>query len=384
MVLGYLLASSGLRVTVLERHADFFRDFRGDTIHPSTLRLLGELGIRDDFLKLPVSKLPALDVVIDSQRFTLVDFSTLPKPNNFLVLAPQWDFLNFLAEKAAHFPGFELLMSTSATDLIVEGGQVRGIRASGPEGEQEIRATLTVAADGRHSTLRDVATMIPDETGVPIDVLWFHLPKPQNPPPATLGYLSAQGMALTIDRGDYYQAGMVIRKGEFSELRAAGLDAFRERLTRIAPVLNPVVSSLTDWDQIKLLSVQINHLERWYKPGFICIGDAAHAMSPMFGVGVNYAIMDAVALGNAIADDLVRGTAPTDTLKSVQDRRMKPVREMQRLQRLGHRAIASTRSRSRIAPPWLIGLARRLSPLTRRFTARAIGLGFRSEHADQR
>jgi 2-polyprenyl-6-methoxyphenol hydroxylase-like FAD-dependent oxidoreductase len=263
MVLGYLLARRGVRVTVLEKHADFLRDFRGDTVHPSTVALLGELGLRAKFLELPLTRLPTMDAVVDGQRFTIVDFSTLPAPDNFLVLAPQWDFLNFLAGEAAAFPNFELRMLTEATGLIIEDGQVRGVRATTPGGTLEIRATLTVAADGRASALRTAAGMVPEEFGVPIDVLWFGLPKPPEAPPPTLGYLSRRGMVLTIDRGDKYQSGMVIRKGGFDQLRGVGIEGLREQITHAAPVLRPVVGSLTDWEQVKLLTVQINRLRRW-------------------------------------------------------------------------------------------------------------------------
>jgi 2-polyprenyl-6-methoxyphenol hydroxylase-like FAD-dependent oxidoreductase len=380
MVLGYLLARAGLKVTVLEKHADFFRDFRGDTVHPSTVTLLGELGLRGKFLQLPLTQLSTMDAVFDGQRITIADFRTLRGPDNFLVFAPQWDFLNFLAREAAAYPTFELRMSTEATGLIVEQDQVRGVRAATADGGTEIRARLTVAADGRASNLRAAAGMTPDEFGVPIDVLWFGLPKPPDPPPVTLGYISSRGMVLTIDRGDRYQSGMVIRKGGFDALREAGLDALRARITHAAPFLHPVVGTLTDWDQIKLLSVQINRLRRWYRPGFIAIGDAAHAMSPMFGVGVNFAIQDAVALFNAIADDLAAGSAPVEKLAAVQRRREKPVKVIQLLQRNGHRAIARATTGSSIAPRWLIALLRIFSPLLRRFTARFIGRGIRPEH----
>jgi 2-polyprenyl-6-methoxyphenol hydroxylase-like FAD-dependent oxidoreductase len=380
MVLGYLLARAGLKVTVLEKHADFFRDFRGDTVHPSTVTLLGELGLRGKFLQLPLTQLSTMDAVFDGQRITIADFRTLRGPDNFLVFAPQWDFLNFLAREAAAYPTFELRMSTEATGLIVEQDQVRGVRAATADGGTEIRARLTVAADGRASNLRAAAGMTPDEFGVPIDVLWFGLPKPPDPPPVTLGYISSRGMVLTIDRGDRYQSGMVIRKGGFDALREAGLDALRARITHAAPFLHPVVGTLTDWDQIKLLSVQINRLRRWYRPGFIAIGDAAHAMSPMFGVGVNFAIQDAVALFNAIADDLAAGSAPVEKLAAVQRRREKPVKVIQLLQRNGHRAIARATTGSSIAPRWLIALLRVFSPLLRRFTARFIGRGIRPEH----
>jgi 2-polyprenyl-6-methoxyphenol hydroxylase-like FAD-dependent oxidoreductase len=384
MVLGYLLAREGLRVTVLEKHGDFLRDFRGDTVHPSTVSLLGELGLREKFLELPLTKLSTLDAVVDGQRLTIVDFGTLPAPDNFLVLAPQWDFLNFLAREAHAFPTFELRLLTEASGLIIEDGQVRGVRALTADGGLEIRATLTVAADGRASALRAAAGLTPDTFGVPIDVLWFNLPKPPDPPPPTLGYISAQGMVLTIDRGDRYQSGMVIRKGGFDELRTAEVDALQARIVGAAPFLRPVVANLSDWDQVKLLSVQINRLRRWYRPGFIAIGDAAHAMSPMFGVGVNFAIQDAVALANAVGEDLAGGTVPVRKLAALQRRREKPVKVMQLLQRTGHKALARATAGRRIAPRWLVMLLRAASPLLRRITARFIGLGIRPEHVNWR
>jgi len=382
MMLGYLLARSGIRVTVLEKHADFFRDFRGDTIHPSTLTTLGELGLRDRFLQLPLNRLTSMDVVFDGQRVTMLDFGRLPAPDDFLVLAPQWDFLNFIAREATSFSGFDLRMSTEATGLVIEDGDVRGVRATGPDGDLELRAALTVAADGRTSVLRTAAGLVPEETGVPIDVLWFSLPKPQNPPPDTLGYLSPAGMVITISRGDHYQCGMIIGKGRADELRSAGLDALRTRIVGIAPVLASVVHVLTAWDQVKLLSVELNHLDRWCRPGFIAIGDAAHAMSPVGGVGVNYAIQDAVALGNAVGPDLATGSVPIESLKAVQRRREKPVRKMQRIQRIAHVAIGRQAAGGRIAPRWAVWLLRVASPLLRGFLARFIGVGFLPEHVD--
>ncbi|MET1085710.1 MAG: FAD-dependent oxidoreductase [Arthrobacter sp.] len=380
MVLGYLLARRGLRVTVLEKHADFLRDFRGDTVHPSTVTLLGELGLREKFLELPLTRLSTLDAVVDGQRLTIVDFGTLPAPDNFLVLTPQWDFLNFLARETAAFPTFELRMLTEASGLIIEEGHVRGVRARTSDGGLEIRAALTVAADGRESALRTAAGLAPDNFGVPIDVLWFNLPKPPDPPPPTLGYISAQGLVLTIDRGDRYQSGMAIRKGGFDGLRAGGIGALQARITGAAPFLRPVVETLTDWDQVKLLSVQINRLRRWYRPGFIAIGDAAHAMSPMFGVGVNFAIQDAVALANAIAEDLATGGAPTEKLAAVQRRRELPVKIVQQVQRNGHRVLLRATVGSRIAPRWFVMLLRAASPLLRPVAARFVGIGIRPEH----
>jgi len=381
MMLGYLLARRGLSVTVLEKHADFLRDFRGDTIHPSTITVLGELGLRDRFLELPLAHVSTLDVVIDAERFSLVDFGTLPSPDDFLVFAPQWDFLNFLAREGATVAGFELLMNTAVTGLLREGDRIVGVTTTGPDGPVEIRASLTVAADGRASTLREAAHLRPLELGVPIDVLWFYLPKPRNAPPPTLGYIDERGLVLTIDRADYYQSGLVIAKGGFDELRAAGLPALRERLVAIAPVLAPVVDALRDWDQVKLLSVQLDRLPQWWRDGLVCIGDAAHAMSPVGGVGVNYAIQDAVALANAVAPLLAAGPVPASALAAVQARRERPVIRMQRIQRFAHERLNRPISRAGRAIPRPARVVLRLTqPLVRRTMARLIGLGFLPEH----
>jgi 2-polyprenyl-6-methoxyphenol hydroxylase-like FAD-dependent oxidoreductase len=381
MVLGYALARAGVRVTVLEKHADFLRDFRGDTIHPSTITTLGELGLRDEFLRLPLNRLTTMDVVFDGQRMTMVDFRRLPAPDNFLVMAPQWDLLNFLAAESQKLPGYELRMVTEATGLLIEDGQVRGVYATGPDGELTLRAPLTVAADGRTSVLRAAAGLVPEEFGVPIDVLWFNIPKPSASIPDTLGYLTSDGGVITIPRGDYYQAGILIKKGGLDDLRAAGLEALRKKITDIAPVLAPVTGTITSWDQIKLLSVQINRLERWYRPGFIAIGDAAHAMSPVGGVGVNYAIQDAVALANLTAKDLAYGFAPIENLQALQKRREKPVKKMQAIQRVAHRFMARGASGG-IAPTGAFRLISGFTPLIRGVAARFIGIGFLPEHVN--
>lgn len=384
VMLGYLLARAGLSVTVLEKHTDFFRDFRGDTIHPSTITVLGELGLRERFLELPLSRISTMDGVIDGHRMTLVDFSTLPAPDNFLVFAPQWDFLNFLAAEGRAFPGFDLRMGVQAEELIVDGDRVAGIRATGPDGAVELIAPLTVAADGRDSTIRHAAGLVPEELGVPIDVLWFALPKPSPAPPVTLAYLNAHGIVLTLDRGDHYQGGLVIPKGEFDELRSRGIQSLRSELASIAPPISPVVESLESWDQVKLLSIQLNRLSRWYRPGFIAIGDAAHAMSPVGGVGVNYAIQDAVALANAITEPLRKGHAPTEVLAAVQARRTPPVLRMQRIQQLAHERISrpSSAGRPAIPAPARVLISAFL-PIVKRLTARVIGRGFLPEHVDE-
>ncbi|NYJ15793.1 FAD-dependent oxidoreductase [Nesterenkonia sandarakina] len=380
MVLGYLLARAGLEVTVVEKHRDFFRDFRGDTVHPSTLTLLGELGLRERFLALPVTRLSALDAVVEGQRMTLVDFGVLRGPDDFLVLAPQWDFLDFLAREARRMPGFDLQMGTQAVDLLDGEAAVRGLRVRSSGGEQEIRARLTVAADGRTSLLREAAGLEPAEFGVPIDVLWFSLPKPSDPPPATLAYVSSAGMVLTIDRGETYQSGLIVKKGVFPVIQQAGIAAFRTRLVQAAPVLAEVAGSLTDWEQIKLLTVQINRLPRWHRPGFIAIGDAAHAMSPMFGVGVNYAIQDAVALANVIIPQLRQGTVTERSLIAVQTRRQRPVKLMQAIQGRGHRVIARATVGHRVLSPGAVRLLRLGSPVLRRILAHLVGVGLLPEH----
>ena len=385
VMLGMLLARAGLEVVVLEKHADFFRDFRGDTIHPSTIRVLGELGLRDAFLALPHTDVRALDVVVNGFRMRPVDFGRLREPYNFLALMPQWDFLDFLAEHAAASGGFRLLMSTEATGLTREGGVVVGATASGADGDLDIRARLTVAADGRDSTLRQASGLKPHGFGVPIDVLWFRLPRPVVEPPDTLAYLDGRSMVLTIPRGDYYQMGVVIPKGGFDAMKADGLAGFRTALVAAAPFLAEVVDALTSWDQVKLLTVQVDRLARWFTPGLVCIGDAAHAMSPAFGVGVNYAIQDAVAAANLLAEPLLRGAAVEeleDACLSLQRRRMPAVVRMQDIQLAAHRQIAKPGGGAILpdpVPASTQALLRTAMSLAQRITARLIGRGLRPE-----
>ncbi|HWU47735.1 MAG TPA: FAD-dependent oxidoreductase [Humibacter sp.] len=386
VMLGMLLARAGLKVVVLEKHADFFRDFRGDTIHPSTIQVLGELGLRDAFLALPHTDVHTLDAVINGFRLRPVDFGYLRKPYDVLALMPQWDFLAFLAEHASAYPGFRLLMSTEATGLTREGGVVVGATASGPQGDVDIRARLTVAADGRGSTLRKASGLRPHEFGVPIDVLWFRLPKPAVEPPDTLAYLDESSMVLTIPRGDYYQMGMVIPKGGFEPLKANGLPGFRASLVATVPFLAEVVGSLTSWNDVKLLTVQIDRLSRWFTPGLLCIGDAAHAMSPAFGVGVNYAVQDAVAAANLLAEPL-RSGASTEQLEDaclrLQRRRLLAVERMQRIQLAAHRVIAKPGGGAILPDPVPAStrlMLRAAAPIMQRVTARLVGRGFRPEH----
>jgi len=376
VMLGYLLARAGRRVAVLEKHDDFLRDFRGDTIHPSTLTVLGELGLRERFLELPVTRIPTMDAVIAGRRLALVDFRTLGPPDDFLVFAPQWDFLDFIAREGRTRAGFDLRMGAEAEGVVEESGRIVGLSVREAGRVTEFRAPLVVAADGRDSRVRASAGMTPRAAGVPIDVLWFHLPQPHPRPPTTLGYADGGGLVLTIDRGDHYQAGCVIEKDGFARIRRNGLGAFREHLARIAPPLAPVVGTLESWDQVKMLSVQIDALEQWHRPGFVCIGDAAHAMSPVFGVGVNYAIQDAVALANL----LQTGPAPLDgLLVALQKRRAAPAQRMQRVQRLAHRGIGALAAGHGV-PGFVPAVAPVLAPLARRLLARLVGYGFRPEH----
>jgi 2-polyprenyl-6-methoxyphenol hydroxylase-like FAD-dependent oxidoreductase len=385
MMLGLILARAGLDVVVLEKHADFFRDFRGDTIHPSTVTLLGELGLRERFLALPHTSIRTLDAVVNGTRLHPIDFGRLRPPDDFLVLAPQWDFLSFLADEGAQYPGFRLLMETEAVGLIHEHGAVRGVIARGPDGEREFRSVLTVAADGRASVLRGAAGLRPRRFGVGVDVLWFRLPMPAEIPPSTLAYIEHGAMVVTIDRGDYFQTGMVIAKGGFDDLKRAGLEGFRGLLAAAAPVLAPVVDALTDWDQVKLLSVQIDRLPRWYRAGFLAIGDAAHAMSPAFGVGVNYAVQDAVATANAVARPLRSGRVDLRVLDAIQRRRLPPVARMQRLQLAAHERIARPGGAELLPsplPPALRVAVAAVTPVVQHVAARVIGRGLRPESLD--
>jgi len=380
IMLGYLLARSGVHVTVLEKHADYFRDFRGDTVHPSTLEVMYELGLLDDFLKLPHQELSSVSGVFGNYAFKAADFTHLPTHCKFVALMPQWDFLDFLSGKAKQFPSFQLRMQHEAVDLIREDGGINGVRAQTPDGCAEIRADLVIGCDGRHSTIRQAADLEVIERGVPIDVLWFRISRTTTDLEQLLGNFNFGRALVLINRGDYFQVGMLIRKGSFEETKALGLEAFRETVRHIAPYLGERVEELKDWDQIKLLSVQINRLRQWFRPGLLCIGDAAHAMSPAGGVGINLAIQDAVATANLLASPLLEGRVAESNLVLVQQRREFPTVVTQRMQSFAHsQLVKGFENRGPAKAPWQLKTVFQI-PGVQRLTARTIGIGVRPEH----
>ncbi len=381
LMLGFLLARAGVDVIVLEKHADFLRDFRGDTIHPSTLDVMAELGLLDDFLKLRHQKAPHIGAFFDGHQYAFADFSYLPTRCKFIALMPQWDFLNFLADRGKSYPSFHLRMRAEAVDLVEDGGRVTGVRAETPDGALDIRADLTVGCDGRHSTVRERAGFPVDDLGAPMDVLWFRLPKKSSDPDETMGRFDAGRIVVMLDRGDYWQCAFVIRKGAIEETKRAGLPAFRQSIVRLAPAFADRVDELKDWDQIKLLTVAVNRLRRWHRPGLLCIGDAAHAMSPIGGVGVNLAVQDAVAAANLLWQPLKTRTLREEDLERVQRRREFPTRVTQRLQVIVQnnvidRVLGAGQS---LATPWLLWLFAHVPPL-RAIPAWLVGRGVRPEH----
>ena len=380
VMLGYLLARAGVHVIVLEKHKDFFRDFRGDTIHPSTLELMYELGLLEEFLKLPHQELRRIGGQFGDFAFTGADFSHLPTHCKFIALMPQWDFLNFLTSQGKRFRTFELRMEHEAIGVLEKDGGVKGIRVKTPEGLMEMEADLVVACDGRHSTVRDAAKFEVMDLGVPVDVLWFHISRKADDSYQALGRIDYGEMLVLINREEYFQAGLIVRKAAFDSVKAAGLPAFWESLLRIAPFLGERVEEVKGWEQVKLLSIQINRLRQWYKPGLLCIGDAAHAMSPAGGVGINYAIQDAVATANLLAEALREHKVTDALLAQVQERREFPVRIVQSLQAKAHNASLNFLGRPvKAKAPWQMRAVFRI-PGLERIMARGIGLGVRPEH----
>jgi 2-polyprenyl-6-methoxyphenol hydroxylase-like FAD-dependent oxidoreductase len=381
MMAGLLMARAGVSTVLLEKHGDFLRDFRGDTIHPSTLEVMAELGLLESFLKRPHQEVTTLAGNLGDTLVTVADFTHLPTRCKFLAFMPQWDFLDFLAEQARNYPAFDLRMRTRAEDLVWEDGRVAGVRAQSPEGAVEVRARLTIAADGRESVLRQRAGLDPVELGAPMDVLWLRLTKHADDPHQTFGYIRDGRIMALIDRGVYWQCAYVIPKGSLVELQGAGLEAFRRNVSTIVPFLADRVDEIRNWDDVKLLTVRVNRLREWYRPGFLCIGDAAHAMSPIGGVGINLAIQDAVAAANMLAPKLVRGDVTVRDLRAVQRRREGAARLTQALQLFIQSKIIGNVLASGRAPVLhrLPALLRWL-PFLPRIPARLVGIGFRPEH----
>jgi len=380
MMAGYLLARAGVPVAVLEKHADFFRDFRGDTIHPSTLELMHELGLLEEFLKQPHQELRELRGIVNGHAVAMADFSRLPTHCKFIAFMPQWDFLNFLSSHAKRFPHFQLLMEHEVTDLIFEKDRVIGVRAKTPRGEVELRADLVIGCDGRSSTVRERAGFQVREYGVPIDVLWMRIAKRADDPEQTFGFFRHGKLLVAIARGDYWQCGYVIPKGDFEQLKSRGLPQFQHDLVTMADFLRDRVSDLDDWDKIKLLTVQINRLQDWCCQGLLCIGDAAHAMSPAGGVGINLAIQDAVATANLLAEKLRRGPVSVVDLLKVQQRREWPAVVIQYMQVLVHKYVVTGRQTREGANLPLLPRLLKHFPILRQLPARFVGLGPRPEH----
>jgi 2-polyprenyl-6-methoxyphenol hydroxylase-like FAD-dependent oxidoreductase len=380
MMLGFLLARAGVQVVVLEKHADFLRDFRGDTIHPSTLELMHELDLLEEFLEQPHQELAELRGVINGQTVPIADFSRLPTHCKFIAFMPQWDFLNFLSSHAKRFPSFELRMEHEVTDLIIENNRVTGVRAKTPDGELDVRSDLVFGADGRSSTVRDRAGFEVRQFGVPIDVLWMRISKHEEDPQQGLGFFQHGKLVVLLDRGDYWQCGYVIPKGAFDLIKARGLSRFHDELVRMVGFLRDRVAELDDWSKIRLLTVQINRLRKWYREGLLCIGDAAHAMSPAGGVGINLAIQDAVAAANLLAEKLRQGPVSIVDFHKVQRRREWPAALIQRMQAFIHRHVVTGRETSSKSSLPLFPLLLKHFPILRQLPARFIGIGPRPEH----
>ena len=381
MMLGYLLGRAGVETIVLEKHADFFRDFRGDTVHPSTLQVMHELGLSDEFLELPHQELQKMDGEFGHTSIRIADLSRLKVNFPFIAFMPQWDFLNFLREKGKRYPALKVMMKTDAADLIWSGDGIAGVMANTPDGPVEIRADLTIGCDGRHSIVRQKARLEVDEIGAPMDVLWFRAGKGEESE-SVFARIEAGKMMVTFDRGDYWQCAYVIAKGQYDAVKARGLDAFRNDVVHMAPILRGGIGDVGSWDDVKLLTVAINRLQRWTCPGLLCIGDAAHAMSPVGGVGVNLAVQDAVATANLLAEKLVKGRPTESELDAVRRRRQFPVKMTQRMQVIAQNhiiSVALNAGAKPIKPPLLMRIVSAV-PWLQGITARFIGIGVCPEH----
>jgi 2-polyprenyl-6-methoxyphenol hydroxylase-like FAD-dependent oxidoreductase len=382
VMLGYLLARAGIDVLVLEKWPNFLRDFRGDTIHPSTLEALGELGLLDDFLRLPHNKTRQMTGHVGGETVTLADFSHLQVP--YIAFIPQSDFLDFLTAQGQKHPAFHLRMETEAFDLIEEGGRIAGVRARTKNEELEIRAELVIGADGRHSTLRERAGLEVEVLSAPIDVLWFRLSSRVQDPEQSFGYIDDGKVLVQLDRGDYWQCAFLIEKGGFAQIEQRGIEAFRAEIAKLSPSLKASLDELTDWNQVRLLSVAVDRLRTWHRDGLLCVGDAAHAMSPLGGVGINLAIQDAIAAANVLVPAFERGTPTDANLAAIQKRRLVPTRLTQRLQVFlqDHVLAPALRSRGHVPVPWPLRLFNWF-PVLRRIPARLVGIGFRPEHVSE-
>jgi 2-polyprenyl-6-methoxyphenol hydroxylase-like FAD-dependent oxidoreductase len=382
MMLGYLLGRAGIDVVVLEKHADFFRDFRGDTVHPSTLQVMDELGLIDGFLKLPHQQLQKMDGMFGGTSVRIADLARVDTKYKFIAFMPQWDFLNFLRESGQRFASLEVMMSAEATDLIQRGDQIAGVRVKTGEGMIDIEADLTVACDGRHSTVRQRAGLEVEEIGAPMDVLWFRAGRRPDETENVFARVEPGAMMVTFDRGDYWQCAYVIAKGQYDAVKARGLQSLLDEVARMAPILKSGLSDVKGWDDVKLLTVAINRLKHWTRPGLLCIGDAAHAMSPVGGVGVNLAVQDAVATANLLAEKLARGCPSEQELDAVRRRREFPVKMTQAMQVIAQNNIISVALKPG-GEPLKVPLAVRLItavPWLQGITARLVGLGVRPEH----
>ncbi len=381
LMLGLLLARAGVDVTVVEKHADFLRDFRGDTIHPSTLEVMGELGLVEKFLQLPHTRAPKLTAEMAGETITMADFSRLPVKHRFIAFMPQWDFLNFLAEEAGRYPNFRLVMQGKVIDVLEDQGRVCGLLLETPEGPLRIRSTLVIGADGRHSVVREKAGLTVESFGTPSEVIWMKLSKQPGDPTEVMGHAGPrQGMVL-IDRGDYWQAGLVVRRTTFLDIQAKGIETFRRMVSDISPLPVERMEEIRSFDDTSLLVVRIDRLKQWWRPGLLCIGDAAHAMSPIGGVGVNLAIQDAVATANILAGPLLEGRLSDANLAAVEKRRSFPTRATQKLQlmmRSSRRTDDESEAKRKGPPAFIRGIAR--WPVLAHVAGRLMGLGFRMEH----